>query len=148
MGIKYYGTERPMSMGAFPKNPADNQLLSVMNFDEKTFCPEIGREAYGYAEYENPLSDADTKDYELTKEGMKLFYCVTSSFDDKGHTIAKITKTIEAEEIPENSSKETSRKTIYNNWFDNYEEAKKFTEDVLKENEPDKPVQSQREYDN
>ena len=39
MGVKYYGTERPMSMGAFLKNPADNQLLSVMNFDEKTFCP-------------------------------------------------------------------------------------------------------------
>ena len=146
MSVKYYGTERPLSMGTFPKNPEDNQLLSAVNFDEKTFCPEIGREAYGYAEYENPLSDAEAKAYELTKEGMKLFYCVTSSFDDKGHTMAKITRTIEGEEMPENSSRETSRKTIYNDWFDNYEEANQFVEGVLKENEPEKSI-PQQEYD-
>ena len=52
------------------------------------------------------------------------FYCVTSSFDDKGHTNAMITDCIESDQKPENTFKSTARKDIYSDWFDSIEEAK------------------------
>ena len=61
---------------------------------------------------------------------MKTWYCVTSSFDDRGKAAAAITATVEAEEKPDNSHSSTSRKDIYNDWFDSYEEAQQFAEDA------------------
>ena len=60
---------------------------------------------------------------------MKTWYCVTSSFDDRGRAIAAITATKEAEECPEGTyTSTTSRKDIYNDWFGSEEEAKKWVE--------------------
>lgn len=59
---------------------------------------------------------------------MKTYYCVTTSFDDKGKVTANITNVIEAEEKPENTFKSTSRKDIYNDWFESEKEAKEFVE--------------------
>ena len=59
---------------------------------------------------------------------MKTWYCVTSSFDDRGRAIAAITATKEAEECPESTYTNTSRKDIYNDWFGSEEEAKKWVE--------------------
>ena len=60
---------------------------------------------------------------------MKKYYCVTSSFDDKGRVNANITNIIESEQKPENTYTSTSRKDIYNDWFDSEEEAKKYIEE-------------------
>lgn len=59
---------------------------------------------------------------------MKTWYCVTSSFDDRGRAIAAIKATKEAEECPESTYTSTSRKDIYNDWFGSEEEAKKWVE--------------------
>lgn len=59
---------------------------------------------------------------------MKTYYCVTTSFDDKGRVTAGITNQIEAEEKPESTFTETRRKDIYNDWFESMEEAKEFVE--------------------
>lgn len=65
--MRYYSTQRPISPGAFPK-PAGNKVLNCVNFDGgRTFCREIGRTAYGYIEYERPISIWDADSYELTK---------------------------------------------------------------------------------
>lgn len=45
--MRYYSTQRPVGPGTFPKLP-ENKVLEVHNFDAKTFCEEIGREAWGY----------------------------------------------------------------------------------------------------
>ena len=60
---------------------------------------------------------------------MKKYYCVTSSFDDKGRVNANITNIIELEQKPENTYTSTRRKDIYNDWFDSEEEAKKYIEE-------------------
>ena len=60
---------------------------------------------------------------------MKTYYCVTSSFDDKGRVTANITNIIESEQKPENTYASTKRKDIYNDWFDSEEEAKKYIEE-------------------
>lgn len=60
---------------------------------------------------------------------MKTYYCVTTSFDDKGKVTAGITNQIEAEEKPESTFRETRRKDIYNDWFESMEDAQTFIEE-------------------
>ena len=62
--MRYYSTQRPVMPGSFPK-PAGNTVRKIENFDVRTFCEDIGREAWGYVEYDGPLSEEDAKEYEL-----------------------------------------------------------------------------------
>ena len=101
-----------------------------MNFDNKQFCEEIGRDAWGYIEYAEPLSAAQMEAYELTRGGMKKFWCVTTSVNDRGRVAANITNVIEAVCQPENSSTSTSRRDIYNDWFPSQEEAEEFVKEA------------------
>ncbi len=68
MSIRYYSTQRPVMPGSFPK-PDGNKVLEIVNFDERTPCPDIGRDAWGYIEYEQPLDEATARNYELVKQG-------------------------------------------------------------------------------
>ena len=144
MSVKYYSTQRPVTMGSYPDN---GNVEEINNFDEKTYCESIGREAYGYVKYSEPLTDAEAKSYELTKDGMKTYYCVMTSFDDKGHTMSRITSTKETDEMPENSFKSTRNRDIYTDWFEDYEEAVRFVEDTLKENGKPEKEKSGYEYE-
>ena len=65
---------------------------------------------------------------------MKTWWCVTSSFDDRGHVTAGITDFKHQEERPEDTFKSTTRKDIYNTWFDDYYSAKEYVRDALAEN--------------
>lgn len=66
-------------------------MHDVVNFEEKTFCEEIQQEAWGYVDYMRELAQCEVEDYELTPAGLKTFWCVTTSFDDKGHVVSAIT---------------------------------------------------------
>lgn len=57
---------------------------------------------------------------------MKTWYCVTTSFDDRGRVTAGITDTRKAEKCPESTSTSTSRKDIYNDWFGTEKEAREY----------------------
>lgn len=57
---------------------------------------------------------------------MKTWYCVTSTFDDRGRATAGITDTCQAETKPESTYKSTARKDIYNDWFATRREAMTF----------------------
>lgn len=61
---------------------------------------------------------------------MKTFYCVTTTVDNNGGITAHITSIVHAEKIPENTFISTSRRDIYNDWFDNLEDARQFVEDA------------------
>lgn len=61
---------------------------------------------------------------------MRTWYCVTSSFDDRGRVTAGITNTAQAEKKPESSFTSTKRKDIYNDWFGTEAEARKFVEEA------------------
>lgn len=65
---RYYSTSRPLSIGTFPK-PQGNMVLDIRNFDDRIFCEEIGREAWGYIEYELPISPVLLKNFELMEAG-------------------------------------------------------------------------------
>ena len=65
---RYCSTHRPLSIGTFPK-PQGNKVLDIQNFDDRTFCEEIGREAWGYIEYELPVSPVLLENFELMEAG-------------------------------------------------------------------------------
>lgn len=67
---RYYSTQRPVSLGTYPK-PQGNKVLNIENFEERTFCKQVGKEAWGYIEYELPVSDVFLKDFELVKAGVE-----------------------------------------------------------------------------
>ena len=69
--MKYFSTQRPLVPGAFPKSMI-NPVMNVVNFDQKTFCEEIGRDAWGYVEYARALDPDVAKDYELTPMPTKM----------------------------------------------------------------------------
>ena len=113
--------------GGFPKKAA---VEKIENFDTKTFCEEIGREAWGFIEYREPLTKEEADAYELTPEGMKTFWCVTTAVYDNGRVVANITSTVEAVSKPENDSRSTARKDIYHDWFESQEDAENFVKEA------------------
>ncbi len=60
---------------------------------------------------------------------MKTWYCVTSSFDDRGRVTAALTATREAESKPEGTFTSTRRKDIYSEWFGSRKEALEYVEE-------------------
>lgn len=61
---------------------------------------------------------------------MKTWYCVTSSFDDKGRVTASVTTTQDAESKPESTFTSTVRKDIYCDWFSSLKSARAFVEEA------------------
>lgn len=61
---------------------------------------------------------------------MKIWYCVTSSFDDKGRVTAGVTATLAAESKPESTFADTTCKDIYFDWFGSLKEARAFVEEA------------------
>ncbi len=124
---RYYSTMRPVQPGGYPNRES---VEEIHNFDTKTFCEEIGREAWGYIDYREALTKEQTDAYELTLGGMKTYWCVTTAVYDSGKVVANITNTVEAVSKPENSSESKARKDIYNDWFESLEEAQEFVEEA------------------
>ena len=63
---RYYSTQRPVDLGTFPK-PSDNKVMEIKNYDTERRIPVEGGafEAWGYVEYQKPLTEKEAGDYEL-----------------------------------------------------------------------------------
>lgn len=59
---RYYLTHRPPAPGAFPGKP-----VNLQSFDDRKYVEEIGRPAWGWVEYEEPLTEKQAADYELVE---------------------------------------------------------------------------------
>ena len=59
---RYYLTQRPPAPGTFPGKP-----VNMKAFDSREHVEEIGRPAWGWVEYEEPLTEKQIADYELVK---------------------------------------------------------------------------------
>ena len=64
MTYRYYLTQRPPVPGAVPNS---NAITAAEDFGIRKEVPMIG-EAYGWVEYEKPLTNEETERYELTPE--------------------------------------------------------------------------------
>ena len=66
MKHKYYSIMRPIGIGTYP---AGAHVSNIVNFHERKYVPEIGREAWGYIEFSHTLSKQNQIDYELLPGG-------------------------------------------------------------------------------
>ena len=66
----YYSIYRPIGPGTIPSIP---KPVNIENFDRREFVEAIGRSAWGYVEYEEPLDDKTVADYELVKPKEQYF---------------------------------------------------------------------------
>ncbi len=122
--MRYYSTQRPVMPGSYPR-PEGNAVLEIINFDSKIYCPELGRDAWGYIKYEHPLTENEVKSYELTLEGT-IWYPVTVSSRKHGGglrvTSGNIVRTVQRPEDTKGDTKKMQFKTRY---FSTWEEAQR-----------------------
>lgn len=62
--MRYFSIRRPVGPGTYPR-PSDNRVLGITNFSGKEYCEEIGRDAWGFIDYERTLREQDADMYEL-----------------------------------------------------------------------------------
>lgn len=123
--MRYYSTQRPVMPGSYPRSYS---VKEIHNFEQKTFCEEIGREAWGYIEFEVSIPEDEATHWELTMAGKKIYWGVTTSVYDNGRVVANITSTVEAVCKPGNTFQNKPHKDVYIDWFESREEAVKFVE--------------------
>ena len=68
---RYYSTQRPVDIGTYPK-PPDNNVTDIVNFDHRIPVENEAFRAWGYVEYQKPLTEKQADDYELRPAGGKL----------------------------------------------------------------------------
>lgn len=85
--MRYYSTQRPIDPGTFP-SPDGNKVVDIHNYDSRIYCEEVGQEAWGYIDYEKPLSPVQAANYELLPtRAPKILY-----FEGAGWSGADISK--------------------------------------------------------
>lgn len=61
---------------------------------------------------------------------MGTYYCVTSTFDDRGRVNAAIMAVRESPTKPEDAFYSGVRRDIYHTWFETYEEAEAYVKEA------------------
>ena len=69
--FRYYSTQRPVDIGTFPK-PPDNPVVEIVNYDRRIPVENKPFRAWGYIEYQKPLTDQQADDYELRPASMQV----------------------------------------------------------------------------
>ncbi len=114
--MRYYSAHRPVTPGSFPK-PEGNKVLNVTSFDDKTYCEELGREAWGYVEYERPLSEKEAQDWELTPDWPLWFPVTVSSRKHGGGLRVTSGRPIRAAQRPEDTKGDTPKMQFKTRYF-------------------------------
>lgn len=63
---RYYLTQRPPSIGTFPSHKDNTPFVHGFSVGRK-YVEEIKHEAWGYVEYEKPLTAKQIEEYELVE---------------------------------------------------------------------------------
>ena len=69
--FRYYSTQRPVDIGTFPK-PPDNRVMEIVNFDKRISVENEPFHAWGYVEYQKPLTEKQADDYELRPASFQI----------------------------------------------------------------------------
>ena len=124
--MRYYSTQRPIVPGSVP----GEGLTEIHNFDDKTFCPAIEREAWGWAEYDHALTAAEVERYELVQDGMRIWWSVISSEKEDGKRRARLGPVTEAVERPASHSTRKGDKVTILQWASSREAAERLVDDL------------------
>lgn len=106
--MRYYSTQRPVAPGTYPK-PQGNPVKDAYNFINPIYCKEIDREAWGYIEYEQPLTEEEAEHWELTPEGVLWFPVTASSRKHGGGLYVTCGRPKRAQQRPDDTDGETAK---------------------------------------
>lgn len=104
--MRYYSTQRPVGPGTYPRQGGTE---TVKNFDGPIYCKEIDREAWGYIEYEHPLTEEEAERWELTPEGVLWFPVTASSRKHGGGLRVTCGQPKRAQQRPDDTNGETAK---------------------------------------
>lgn len=123
--MRYYVTHpRGIGPGTVPKG-----FTAMKNFDRETYCEDISREAYGWVEYDHALPVKDAEQYELTQQGMQLWWGVIETRDgDK--TMATLGPIVEAVDEPKRVHSEAGSRRVWLRWLSSREAAERLVDDL------------------
>lgn len=65
--MRAYGYNRPLGMGTYPKG---NEVADIVNFPAKQWVEEVGRDCFGYVEYDENVPTEELERYELVTPEM------------------------------------------------------------------------------
>ena len=125
--MRYYSTLRPISIGCFPHG---HEVTEICNFQKREFVKKINREAWGYIDFADNLTEKEADQYDLIPEELKTYYGVIATIYDDGRKKARHYTTECSVAKPEDTEKPGKGKYTYLCWFDSKEEA----DDFIKEN--------------
>jgi len=114
--MRYYSIQRPVTPGSFPK-PKGNKVLNITSFDSKTYCDELGREVWGYVEYERPLSEKEAQDWELTPDWPLWFPVTVSSRKHGGGLRVMAGRPVRVAQRPEDTKGDTHKMQYKTRYF-------------------------------
>lgn len=121
MSCRYYSTQRPVAPGSFPK-PAGNQIVEIHNFDSRLYCEEIGREAWGYIDYEKPITPKQAVGYELIPVSV-IWYPVTVSSRKHGGGLRVFSgQPIRSAQRPADKNGDTKKMQFKTRYFRSWQE--------------------------
>lgn len=125
--MRYYSTQRPVMPGSYP----NGRVKEIHNFDSRTFCEEIGREAWGYIEYSRELSPEELEHWELTPAGLQ-WWGVTVTSKKRGGGLKAIVEndTVRASQQPQDERWDTNAREFKRRYFKSLTEAER-VRDVL-----------------
>lgn len=125
--MRYYSTHRPFGPGTFPRQDGTE---TITNFYGPTYCEEIGREAWGYIDYKQPLAPGEAEKWELTPEGRLWFPVTVSSHKHGGGLRATSGQPVRAEQRPADTKGDTPKVQFKTRYFGSCQEAQRIM-DVL-----------------
>ncbi len=114
--MRYYSTQRPVMPGSYPK-PEGNAVLETVSFDDKTYCEKLGREAWGYVEYERPLSEEEAQGWELIPDWHLWFPVTVSSRKHGGGLRVTSGRPVRAAQRPEDTKGDTPKMQYKTRYF-------------------------------
>lgn len=125
--MRYYSTRRPVTPGSYP----NGLVKEIHNFDSRTFCEEIDREAWGYIEYSRELSPEELEHWELTPTGLQ-WWGVTVASKKRGGGLKAIVEndTVRASQQPQDERWDTKAREFKRRYFKSLTEAER-VRDVL-----------------
>ena len=124
MSHRYYSTQRPVTPGAFP-GPGGNKIVEIHNYDSKTYCEELGREVWGYIDYEQPLTPEKAASYELIPAVALWFPVTVSSCKHGGGLRVNSGQPVRAEQRPVDKTGDTPKMQFKTRYFSTWEEAQR-----------------------
>lgn len=120
--MRYYITQRPVAPGTFPI-PSGNKAVEIHNFTSQIYCEEIGREAWGYIDYEKPIAPEEAASYELTPEAPAWYPVTISSRKHGGGLRVNSGQPVRAVQRPEDKSGDTKKVQFKTRYFRTWLEA-------------------------